>query len=238
MVAVTVLGASMVALGGSASATVVPGDTFSVAVTGFSDVDGIYLAGPLTAIFGQTQTFAGAGPGGQTVTVTSFETVGATMTTDSVSVFVPTNFVPSGATAGGKPINFIEFDLGEFYADSDGIDFLSPITGANYAGSVVYAGGTATLNPQVTLSNNNASLAMGVAVQTTDGSDISPLVVRRFNFSVTYANPVTSAVPEPASWALMIAGFGAVGFSMRRAVRRSDVRFDDRIRRMTAGEIA
>ena len=37
------------------------------------------------------------------------------------------------------------------------------------------------------------------------------------NFTVN--NAVVGNVPEPASWALMIAGFAMVGFSMRRRVR-------------------
>jgi hypothetical protein len=35
--------------------------------------------------------------------------------------------------------------------------------------------------------------------------------------------PVNSAVPEPATWAMMIMGFGVVGYAMRR--RRTAVRF-------------
>ncbi len=34
--------------------------------------------------------------------------------------------------------------------------------------------------------------------------------------SVLSFSPVAAAVPEPASWAMMIVGFGAVGFAMRR----------------------
>ena len=37
---------------------------------------------------------------------------------------------------------------------------------------------------------------------------------RSFNGSITYS--VISAVPEPASWAMMIAGFGLAGAALRR----------------------
>ncbi|MEH3159091.1 MAG: PEPxxWA-CTERM sorting domain-containing protein [Sphingomonas taxi] len=46
---------------------------------------------------------------------------------------------------------------------------------------------------------------------------------------------VTSAVPEPASWAMMILGMGAVGYALRSAKRRSNAKFDAKIKRMTAG---
>ena len=39
-------------------------------------------------------------------------------------------------------------------------------------------------------------------------------------FSVSDPVPDTGAVPEPASWALMIAGFGLVGTAQRRVLRR------------------
>ncbi len=47
-----------------------------------------------------------------------------------------------------------------------------------------------------------------------------------------------SAVPEPATWAMMILGFGAVGGAMRAARRRSDERFDARIKRIAEGGAA
>jgi hypothetical protein len=53
-----------------------------------------------------------------------------------------------------------------------------------------------------------------------------------FSFTNTAA---TAAVPEPASWAMMMLGFGAVGFAMRSAKRRSDVKFDMKIKRIAAG---
>jgi hypothetical protein len=39
--------------------------------------------------------------------------------------------------------------------------------------------------------------------------------------------PVNSAVPEPATWAMMIMGFGVVGYAMRR--RRTAVRFSQAV---------
>ncbi|MBB3693287.1 FxDxF family PEP-CTERM protein [Sphingomonas sp. BK580] len=39
--------------------------------------------------------------------------------------------------------------------------------------------------------------------------------------------PISSAVPEPATWAMMIMGFGVVGYAMRR--RRTAVRFSQAI---------
>ena len=39
------------------------------------------------------------------------------------------------------------------------------------------------------------------------------------NYDSTGLSGTISAVPEPASWALMIGGFGLVGFAMRRRVR-------------------
>ena len=43
------------------------------------------------------------------------------------------------------------------------------------------------------------------------------------NFSVTAGRSTTGAVPEPASWAMMIGGLGLVGVTMRR--RRANVQF-------------
>jgi hypothetical protein len=55
------------------------------------------------------------------------------------------------------------------------------------------------------------------------------------NGSTTYNFEAAGAVPEPASWAMMILGMGVVGFAMRAAKRRSDVKFDAKIKRIAAG---
>lgn len=249
MMAGAALCASTLAFAAPVAATVVPGDTFQVAVVGFNQaeiandpnvVDGLFLAGPLEVTFGTTQDFLEEGFDDQTVTVTSSETIGATMTTDTVSIFLPTNFLPDDGTTtpNGFVIDQIEFDLGSGNAGTNGLDFLLPIGVTSFTGSVQFGSSMASTQPVIVLSGGNTRLAFAEAASVASGTSISSAAVNRFDFSITYANVIASAIPEPGSWALMIAGFGAVGYAMRRAVRRSEARFDDRIRRITAGEIA
>ena len=47
-----------------------------------------------------------------------------------------------------------------------------------------------------------------------------------------------AAVPEPAAWAMMILGMGAVGFALRSAKRRSEEKFETKIKNITYGATA
>ena len=47
-----------------------------------------------------------------------------------------------------------------------------------------------------------------------------------------------SAVPEPAMWLTMILGFGLIGGILRSVARRSDRKFNAKIKRIAAGELA
>jgi outer membrane lipase/esterase len=49
---------------------------------------------------------------------------------------------------------------------------------------------------------------------------------------------LTSAVPEPATWGMMLVGLGAAGIGLRRAKRRSDDKFNAKIQRITLGAVA
>jgi hypothetical protein len=46
-----------------------------------------------------------------------------------------------------------------------------------------------------------------------------------FSAAATLASPPSSAVPEPASWAMMLGGFGMMGAAMRSSRRKIAVRF-------------
>jgi hypothetical protein len=185
---------------------VTPNDTFNICIVGFNASSaGAYLVNPLSATFGTTQTFSAAGPGGQTVTVTSSETIGATTTTDTITISVPTNFDPTGTTIGGTPVTTLEMDLGGYNAGTDTLDFLLPVTSPTYTGSMLYSGGTFSLSGSAVansvLTNSNMSLKTALGVNA-GGADLASFAIRSFTFNVSYAN----AVPEPGSLALMVVG--------------------------------
>ena len=55
---------------------------------------------------------------------------------------------------------------------------------------------------------------------------------------ISFTPVVTGAVPEPATWAMMFLGLGAVGFAMRRRVRASEVKFNTKIKQIAEGATA
>lgn len=56
--------------------------------------------------------------------------------------------------------------------------------------------------------------------------------------SLIFSPALAPAVPEPATWAMMILGMGAVGFAMRSAKRRSEEKFETKIKTITYGAVA
>jgi len=71
------------------------------------------------------------------------------------------------------------------------------------------------------LGNTNRDLSLGAGLYTLlIGSGVN---VADYNLQLTVVGPNVAAVPETASWAMMIAGFGLVGGTLRR--RAGQVRF-------------
>ncbi len=204
--------------GPRANAQVIPSDTFDISLVGANAANqAAYLVSPIDATFGTTQNFAGAGLGGQTVTITSSEVVGATTTTDTISISVPTNFDPTGTTIAGSPITQMQSNLGGSFAGTDTLDYQTPLnpTTTVFAGSATYSGGILPLTPGDTLTNGNMSLAMVEGLSS--AGDLAPFTIHNFTFTVTYPNV---AVPEPSSLALL----GIVGLApMARRWRKKTV---------------
>lgn len=203
---------------------VAPGDTFSIVLGGFNTgtdpnrTSGIFLTAPLTATFGQTQTFANSALNGQTVTVSSFETVSGGRTTDTITIGVPLNFVPvSTVDASGNVISRIELQMGQFSAGNNPLNFAQPIAGPAFSGTVLFGSPAApqTGQPPVdgTVGNGGLTFAALEGVQTSDNSDISGLQVRQFSLSVSY-------VPEPSSVVLSALGGVAVLLGASKFRRR------------------
>jgi len=207
-----------------ASAEVVAGDTFTFSIAGFNSASGTgYILGSgLIATFGQTQTFAAAGYNGQAYTISSYEVVGATTTTDYFKISTPVNFLTS-TTVNGTTITALQFDIGTANSGvgvatgADVVNFTSAITSYTSTGNIVY--GTANtvfaLTPNVTLTNGGLSFTAAEGVNT-GTSAITGVAIHEFNFSITYANPV----PEPETWAMMLGGLGVMGFVARRRSRK------------------
>lgn len=92
------------------------------------------------------------------------------------------------------------------YSGLTSLEFYSSNVGGlfgNYFGAQIYSGSTSA--PAIFQSGSFAAL---------------------FDNNPNLAGTVTiSAVPEPATWAMMLIGFGAVGFVMRRRRQTTTVRF-------------
>ena len=118
------------------------------------------------------------------------------------------NFL-SFSLAGGSTFNQVEFNL---TALADGI---ATFTFLGAGGSVL---NTTTAN--ITANGQNFFGAFGEAFTGVTISSTSSLSdVRQVRLG---GIQTAAAVPEPATWALMLMGFGAVGYSMRR--RRATAR--------------
>ena len=119
---------------------------------------------------------------------------------------------------------------------TDTVTFTTP-TGYNSVSAILNSTFN-TSNPltnlnfsSVTLNNGSSNFAFNVVNGVFDSAsrEMIPLTAGTSNlltingttfgdasYSGTLSFGATAAVPEPATWALMLLGFGAVGFSMRR----------------------
>ena len=111
------------------------------------------------------------------------------------------------ATAGSVTIGVQTSATG----DSNDVDFTNVfLTGTGIVGSVPIM--PISGDPLESLGLANFALGIGTFVLTLEGTPGT----QTGSFGGSVAFQAQSAVPEPGTWAMMLIGFGAVGFSMRR----------------------
>ncbi len=110
-----------------------------------------------------------------------------------------------------------------YYTDSpvtDGVVFRPGIADAN-SGTATYTGTSDLVALGLDFAvGANGLLRIEFAESFDDLPNAADATFTRGTLAFTYT-PLAGAVPEPASWALMIAGFGLVGGAMRRRQRVS-----------------
>ena len=75
---------------------------------------------------------------------------------------------------------------------------------------------------------------LGGTLRYSTGADEDTLTARAV--AVTPSGP-PARLPEPATWGMLVTGFGLIGWLARRHQRRSERAFTERLRRIAAGEI-
>jgi hypothetical protein len=184
---------AVVGIAGSAQAVTIPAGTASF----------VYLFNPTVT--------TGATSGSYSATGNIFTTSATGGYTGAAGVGSTTGSFSFSNTVGDTiatslPL-FFTFGNYTFSASSiSTVGYSSPGTGADTAISLYLLG--------TTIANGFAATNSSVTLQlnSTGGS--------AFSAAATLANPPSSAVPEPASWAMMLGGFGMMGAAVRSSRRK------------------
>ncbi len=205
---------------------VVGGDTFGIELIAYNinkpSDNYPAIATALFPVFGTTTPYGSDGPDGQTLTVSSVESSNNGIFTDTISISVPTNFVPADdqTFADGQFVTALDFSIGLVPSTSgtNPIDFTSPISLISVTGSATYSGGSIGLTQNPVLTNGSKSFSNQESVQSSGNSvSISGYDVNAFSVTVTYA-----LVPEPSTNAAVLLGAaGLIGMFVARNRRRA-----------------
>lgn len=140
--------------------------------------------------------------------------------------------LPALAIIGAPPAAAATITAG--YVMSDGAGALPVAASSDRLGDWHDAAGARV--PGATAADADlASLTIAIAVQRGAGTDRgkagAPIASRA---TATATAKTIARLPEPATWVMLILGFGGVGGAVRRQLRRSDERFNEHIRRIVA----
>jgi hypothetical protein len=133
----------------------------------------------------------------------------------------PANSVPSGTSylsvlgGGSATINF-EPGVRAFQFDWGSIDTYNSLTVVSTAGSIVFVPGGNF--PNMANGNQSAPGTNGrfTVRGSTAGETFLSMTLASSSNSFEIDNLATGVIPEPATWAMLITGFGLVGAAMRR----------------------
>lgn len=156
----------------------------------------------------------------------NFGTAGNTVRTFNIGA-------ASRITAISYSVNITAFDpsyLSEAVLAFTGSDtagdglFLTPGIGDDDPGTASYAGAANLVDLGLDFAVGADGLLRLEWFEDFNDGGISPDAIwNSGTLTLTYAPAATAAVPEPATWAMLIGGFGAMGATLRR--RRTAVRF-------------
>jgi hypothetical protein len=115
-----------------------------------------------------------------------------------------------------------DVNIGPWFAEIFAADPGQQLTGTTLARGTVQDGDVApgafkTLTFSYTATAADAGKALGIRFRSVYDAQETPIrQVLLDNVRMTAASDLTAAVPEPATWAMMLVGFGMVGVSARR----------------------
>jgi hypothetical protein len=149
--------------------------------------------------------------------------------TPGVAGVIPNYGTGSGTFAGFScmtgPCGTIQ-DIANFRVGAQSIANFFSLTGGNNTSPISFD--LASIDSIGTLGANILAFTATGTLRY-DGFDATPgtfVFTTQGNTTTSFsATALTAAVPEPATWALMILGMGAVGFAMRRRNTTTRVRF-------------
>lgn len=123
------------------------------------------------------------------------------------------------------------------YRDLPGSAFLGALNGAHTVNLPGALSGTVYLG--VEYDDGKSGSGKSMRIYKIAASDLDKVTLNRgAGQNAVVLAAVPGRLPEAATWGMLLVGFGAVGFALRKAKALSDARFEAKIKRLAAGDNA